>query len=64
MRKFMNINAESAQRSKQKLGVAINRLHRHLQDNAFLVGDRVTRADLSAVSLLAPLCRSEKYGLK
>ena len=64
MRKFMNINAESAQRSKQKLGVAIDRLHRHLQDKAFLVGDRFTRADLSAASLLAPLCRPEKYGLK
>jgi len=63
MRKFMNINEESAQRSKEKLEIAIDRLHSHLQDHAFLVGDRFTRADLSAASLLAPLCRPEKYGL-
>ena len=30
MRKFMNINEDSAQRSKQKLGVAIDKLHSRL----------------------------------
>ena len=63
MRKFMNINEESAKRSREKLEIAIDRLYSHLQKNAFLVGDRFTRADLSAASLLAPLCRPEKYGL-
>jgi len=63
MRKFMNINDKTAQRSRDKLGIAIDRLYSHLQDNAFLAGDQFTRADLAAASLLAPLCRPEKYGL-
>jgi glutathione S-transferase len=63
MRKYMNINDESSERSRQKLEVAIERLHNHLQHGPFLVGDQFTRADLAAASLLAPLCRPEKYGL-
>jgi glutathione S-transferase len=63
MRKFMKINEESAQSSKQKLGVAIDKIYSRLQHNPFLVGDRFTRADLAAASLLAPLCRPKKYGL-
>ncbi len=63
MRKYMNINQESEQRSRQRLRVAIDKLHSHLQQNAFLVGDQFSRADLSAASLLAPLCMPEKYGL-
>jgi len=63
MRKFMNINQESEQRSRQRLENAIDKLHDHLQDNKFLVGDQFSRADLSAASLLAPLCMPEKYGL-
>lgn len=63
MRKFMNINEDSSRHSRQRLGVAIDKLHSHLQHNAFLVDDRFTRADLSAASLLAPLSRPEKYGL-
>ncbi len=63
MRKFMNINQESEQRSREILGIAIDRLHDHLQQNNFLVGNQFSRADLSAASLLAPLCMPEKYGL-
>ncbi len=63
MRKFMNINQESEQRSREILGNAIDRLHDHLQQNNFLVGNQFSRADLSAASLLAPLCMPEKYGL-
>ena len=63
MRKYMNINEDSARQSKQQLGVAIDKLHDRLLNNAFLVGDQFTRADLSAAAMLAPLCRPEKYGL-
>ena len=63
MRKYMNINDESSKRSRQKLKVAIERLNNHLQHSPFLVGEQFTRADLAAASLLAPLCRPEKYGL-
>jgi len=64
MRKYMNINEDSARQSRETMGIAIDKIHSHLEDNAFLVGDRFSRADLSAASLLAPLCRPEKYGLK
>ena len=63
MRKYLNINEESEQRSRDRLGNAIDKLYGHLQQNAFLVGDQFSRADLSAASLLAPLCMPEKYGL-
>ena len=63
MRKALNINEESEQRSRQRLENAIDKLHDHLQENDFLVGDQFSRADLSAASLLAPLCMPEKYGL-
>ncbi len=63
MRKFMNINQESEQSSRQRLGNAIDKLHDHLQENDFLGGDQFSRADLSAASLLAPLCMPDKYGL-
>ena len=63
MRELMKINEETAQTSRQHLGTAIDKLHLHLQNNKFLVGDEFSRADLAAASLLAPLCMPEKYGL-
>jgi glutathione S-transferase len=63
MREYMKINDDSAQSSKEHLAAAIDKLYSHLQEKPFLVGDRFTRADLAAASLLAPLCRAEKYGL-
>ena len=63
MRKYLNINEESEQRSRDRLRVAIDKLYSHLRQNAFLVGDQFSRADLSAASLLAPLCMPDKYGL-
>ena len=63
MRTLMNINEETAQNSKEQLEIAINKLHDHLQENSFIVGNQFTRADLSTAALLAPLCKPEKYGL-
>jgi glutathione S-transferase len=63
MRALMNINEETTRTSRQQLGVAIDKLHLHLQNNKFLVGDKFTRADLAAASLLAPLCMPEQYDL-
>ena len=63
MREAMNINAETARKSLEHLSAAIDRVYGHLQDHEFLVGDRFTRADLAAASLLAPLCKPKKYGL-
>ena len=63
MRKLMNINAESAQQSRQKLDQATDKVFSHLQGKEFMVGNQFTRADLAVASLLAPLCMPSKYGL-
>lgn len=63
MRKLMNINAESAHQSMQKLDQATDIIFSHLQGKEFMVGDQFTRADLAVASLLAPLCMPGKYGL-
>ena len=42
---------------------ATDRLFGHLEGRRYVVGDRFTRADLTAAALLAPLYRPAKYGL-
>ena len=44
--------------------MAINKLHKHLENNKFLAGREFTRADIAAASLLAPLCQPQGYGLE
>lgn len=63
MRKFMNINSESARQSRQILDESTDRVFSHLQGREFLVGDQFTRADLAVASLLAPLAMPAQYGL-
>lgn len=60
---FMDINKETAQLSKEHLVAAIDKIHNHLKDRKFIVGDQLTRADITAAALLAPLVKPEKYGL-
>ncbi len=64
MTQKMKINDVSAKKARESLTIAIDRLNSHYQKNEFLVGNQFSRADLTAASLLAPLCMSEKYGLK
>lgn len=63
MRRSMNITQASADKAKRQLTKALNKLDSHLQNRPFLVGKSFTRADLAVGSLLAPLCRPEKYGV-
>ncbi len=56
MRKYMNINAESAQHAQMRLLAALDRIDAALQKGNFLVGKRFTRADLCACALLSPFC--------
>lgn len=63
MRELLNIKASTAQASRNRVEKAIERLNAHLRGRDYIVGDRFTRADLTAASLLAPLCRPRKYGL-
>jgi len=63
MRKLMDINKVTAADSKQHVLIALERLNDALDDKDYLVGDRFTRADLTAAALLAPLFMPPKYGL-
>ncbi|GGB97884.1 hypothetical protein GCM10011352_24990 [Marinobacterium zhoushanense] len=60
MIEFMDINAESASRAKARLESALDRLDAALEGNRFLVGDRFSRADLTACALLSPYCAPGK----
>jgi glutathione S-transferase len=63
MREAMNINKKTAEASKARLSIAIDKIYCHLQEHSFLVGNQFSRADLAAASLIAPLRMPEKYGL-
>ncbi|GAB1263833.1 glutathione S-transferase family protein [Aurantivibrio infirmus] len=63
MRSYMEVNEESAAKSKQHIEKALKRLNEALVGKEFLVGTQFTRADLSAAALLAPLFMPAKYGL-
>jgi len=64
MRKFMEINATTAEQSKQRVLKALKRLNETLGNKKFLTGDYFSRADLTACALLAPLFMPPKYGLR
>jgi glutathione S-transferase len=57
MTQLMNINAETASSAERRFALAFDRLDQALERGPFLVGNRFSRADLSACSLLWPLCR-------
>ena len=57
MTKMMNISAETASGAEQRFLLAFDRLDKALERGPFLVGNRFSRADLSACALLWPLCR-------
>jgi glutathione S-transferase len=63
MRNKMKLNQSTSQTALEQLDRAIDKLDAHLQNRKFLVGDCFTRADLAVASLLAPLCKAEKYGV-
>src|SRR6185503_12654336 len=57
MTQLMNINAVTASAAERRFALAVDRLDQALERGPFLVGNRFSRADLSACSLLWPLCR-------
>jgi len=56
MLKGMNIHAESARQSEERLLAALEKLDAALKDRQFLVADSFSRADLAACALLSPYC--------
>ena len=57
MTEMMNISAETASGAEQRFLLAFDRLDKALERGPFLVGNRFSRADLTACALLWPLCR-------
>ncbi len=63
MRRFLNVNAETAAASQIRVVSALRRLDEALLEGRFLVGGVFTRADLTAAALTAPFTRPQAYGL-
>ena len=57
MTELMNISADTASGAEQRFLLAFDRLDKALERGPFLVGNRFSRADLTACALLWPLCR-------
>ena len=57
MTQMMHIDAESATDAERRFLLAFDRLDQALERGPFLVGNRFSRADLTACALLWPLCR-------
>ena len=53
---LMNIHAESARQSEARLVAALDKLDDAVRERQFLVGDRFSRADLTACALLRRHC--------
>jgi len=64
MRHFMKINEKTAKESLIKIEKAIKKINEQLKQTKFLAGEKFSRADLTAASLLAPLCQPAGYGLE
>jgi len=60
MTALMDIRAESARQSEGRLRVALDKLDDAVRERRFLVGDRFSRADLTACALLRRHCAAGK----
>jgi glutathione S-transferase len=58
--RMLKINAESAKRSEERVLTALEKLDGALKERRFLVGDRFSRADLTACALLLQYCAPDK----
>ncbi|MDX1756416.1 MAG: glutathione S-transferase family protein [Marinobacter sp.] len=61
MRKFMKINEQTARSSQDAMEQVLKELTKAYQQSDYLVGDRFSRADLTAAALFAPLFQPESY---
>ena len=64
MRKGMKIREPEVTESRKLLEESIEVLAREYAERPFLVGEKFTRADLAAASLLGPLIMPPEYGLQ
>lgn len=63
MREYMNIDATNAAKFNTELLKTADNLANHYAKHEFMVGDKFSRADLSAAALLAPIVMPDNYGL-
>ncbi|WP_273210210.1 glutathione S-transferase family protein [Marinobacter subterrani] len=61
MRKWMQINDKTADRSRQVMETLLTELAETYRQQPFLVSDRFSRADLTAAALFAPLFQPPEY---
>jgi glutathione S-transferase len=57
MTAMMDIHPEPAKEAERRFLIAFDKLDNALTHRDFLVGDRFSRADLTACALLSPFCR-------
>jgi len=60
VKKGMNVNPESAKAAKGDIKNAIQTLNNELSEKRYLVGNKLSRADISVCSMLAPFVLPEK----
>ncbi|AHK16571.1 MAG: glutathione S-transferase family protein [Thalassolituus sp.] len=63
MRQWMQINAETALKAQHDMEDILAELWRTYSRSRFLVGDKFTRADLTACAIFAPLFQPSQYGI-
>ena len=63
MRKLMGIDVAGAAESQASIEKVLDELAAHYGQHPYLVGNRFSRADLAAASLLAPMLMPPEYGL-
>ncbi|HEX7246165.1 MAG TPA: glutathione S-transferase family protein [Solirubrobacterales bacterium] len=61
MRRSMNIYAEPAEASREKMVAAMDRLEAEIGPSGYLVGDSFTVADLTAASLFYPIAQPPEF---
>jgi len=61
MKKNMRIDAPHAEKSRRLLEKALEGLSKSVVGKKFLLGDCLSRADITAASLLAPLCTPPEH---
>ena len=63
MREYLNIDASHATKFNAELLKSVDDLANHYAKHQFMVGDKFSRADLTAASLLAPIVMPDNYGI-